>query len=85
MVPAVKPVWAIVIIAGVCLGPEAGFLCGALTMFASNIFFGINGPWTPWQMFGLGVNRFLAEFFFQKADCQKKHAKYLCILDSFAL
>ena len=81
MVPAVKPVWAIVIIAGVCLGPEAGFLCGALTMFASNIFFG-QGPWTPWQMFALGLIGFLAGIFFQKGRLPKKRL-CLCIFGFF--
>src|SRR5690625_8015303 len=49
MVPQFKPVVAIVIIAGVCLGAEAGFLVGVLTGFVSNFFFG-KGPWTSWQI-----------------------------------
>ena len=47
MLPQFKPVAAMVIIAGVAFGGEAGFLVGALTAFVSNMLFG-HGPWTPW-------------------------------------
>lgn len=63
--PQFKPVIAIVIIAGISLGPESGFLCGALSMFASNIFFG-QGPWTPWQMFAAGIIGFISGIVFSK-------------------
>lgn len=59
MVPQFKPMVAIIIISGLCLGAERGFLIGAMTSFASNIFFG-QGPWTPWQMFACGIIGFLA-------------------------
>ncbi len=59
MLPQFKPVTAIVIIAGVCLGGETGFLVGAITGFVSNFFFG-QGPWTPWQMFAYGIIGFVA-------------------------
>jgi len=58
-VPAVKPVTALVIITGLCFGREEGFITGALTMLVSNIFFG-QGPWTPWQMFTMGLVGYLA-------------------------
>lgn len=54
MLPQFKPVAAIVILSGVCLGGETGFLVGAVTAFVSNFFFG-QGPWTPWQMFAFGA------------------------------
>ncbi|MEA4922487.1 MAG: energy-coupling factor transporter ATPase [Eubacteriaceae bacterium] len=54
MVPQFKPTVALVIIAGLALGSQAGFLTGALTAFVSNCFFG-QGAWTPWQMFALGI------------------------------
>lgn len=54
MLPQFKPIAATVIITGVSLGCEAGFITGALTAFVSNMFFG-QGPWTPWQMFALGL------------------------------
>ncbi|WP_242942872.1 ECF transporter S component [Papillibacter cinnamivorans] len=53
MLPQFKPVAAIVIIAGVCMGGETGFLVGALTGFISGFLFG-QGPWTPWQMLCFG-------------------------------
>ena len=54
MLPQFKPVTAIVIITGISLGAEAGFLTGAVAGFVSNFFFG-QGPWTPWQMFAFGI------------------------------
>ncbi|MCL1905711.1 MAG: ATP-binding cassette domain-containing protein [Clostridiales bacterium] len=63
MLPQFKPITAFVIISGVALGPEAGFLVGALSAFISNFLFG-QGPWTPWQMFGLGLSGFLAGLLF---------------------
>ncbi len=65
MLPQFKPVIAIVIIAGICFGGEAGFLVGAVTGFVSNFFFG-QGPWTPWQMVGFGLIGLLAGLFFKK-------------------
>ena len=65
MVPQFKPVVAIVIIAGVCFGGEAGFLVGAVSGFVSNFFFG-QGPHTPWQMFAFGIIGFLAGVLFKK-------------------
>ncbi|CAA7603266.1 ECF-type riboflavin transporter, S component [Acididesulfobacillus acetoxydans] len=53
-VPDFKPTSAIVIIAAVAFGPEAGFLTGAVAAVASNLFLG-QGPWTPWQMFCWGM------------------------------
>ena len=50
MIGSFKPIAAIVILTGVSLGGEAGFLCACLIMMISNMFFG-QGPWTPWQMF----------------------------------
>lgn len=77
MVPQFKPVVAIVIIAGVSLGAEAGFLVGAVAGFVSNFFFG-QGPWTPWQMFCFGIIGFLAGIFFKKG-LLKKNKLSLCI------
>ena len=62
-VPGFKPVMAVVILSGVALGAETGFLVGAMTMFVSNFFFG-QGPWTPWQMFAMGLIGFLAGLLF---------------------
>ena len=57
--PQFKPVIALVILSGVALGAESGFLIGALSMLLSNVFFG-QGPWTPWQMFAMGLVGFLS-------------------------
>lgn len=63
MLPQFKPMTALVILAGAELGGETGFLVGALTAFVSNMFFG-QGPWTPWQMFALGLIGMLAGVLF---------------------
>ena len=65
MLPQFKPVMALVIIAGVAFGGETGFLVGAVTMLTSNILFS-QGPWTPWQMFSMGIIGFLAGVCFRK-------------------
>jgi uncharacterized membrane protein len=65
MLPQFKPLAALVIISGAALGPQAGFLVGALSAFISNFFFG-QGPWTPWQMLGLGLMGFVAGLFFTR-------------------
>lgn len=58
-VPHFKPMLAIVMLTGIAFGPESGFLCGAISGFASNFIFG-QGPWTPWQMFAYGIAGLLA-------------------------
>lgn len=63
--PGFKPVAAMVILTGVAFGGEAGFMVGAMTMFCSNILFG-QGPWTPWQMFAMGIIGLLAGVLFRK-------------------
>ena len=80
MLPQFKPVVAIVIIAGVCLGAESGFLVGAMSGFVSNFLFG-QGPWTPWQMFSFGIIGFLAGVLFKKGFIKKNYWDYfyLCI------
>ena len=64
MVPEFKPVVALTILAGVAFGGETGFLVGALSMLTSNILFS-QGPWTPWQMFAMGLIGFLAGIFYR--------------------
>lgn len=54
MLPEFKPLTAMVIISGAALGGESGFLIGSLSMLSSNVIFG-QGPWTPWQMFAMGL------------------------------
>ena len=65
MLPQFKPVLALVIISGVALGGETGFLVGAVTMMVSNVLFS-QGTWMPWQMFSMGIIGFLAGVLFRK-------------------
>lgn len=53
-IPVFKPVAAVVILTGIFMGPESGFLVGSLSAIISNIFFG-QGPWTPFQMLAWGL------------------------------
>ena len=75
MVPQFKPVTAIVIIAGIGLGAEAGFLTGAIGGFVSNFFFG-QGPWTPWQMFAFGIIGFIAGVVFNRKGSKRNRGKH---------
>ena len=65
MLPGFKPVAALVILSGIAFGGETGFLVGAMSMLTSNVLFG-QGPWTPFQMFAMGLIGFLAGVSFQK-------------------
>ena len=64
-VPNFKAITGIVMIAGMAFGPQAGFMTGAISAFASNFFYA-QGPWTPWQMLAYGMGGFLAGLFFSK-------------------
>ncbi|MCL2332077.1 MAG: ECF transporter S component [Actinomycetia bacterium] len=63
MLPQVKPMLAVIIIAGIVLGARSGFAIGALSALVSNFIFG-QGPWTPWQMLATGLIACLAGLFF---------------------
>jgi energy-coupling factor transport system substrate-specific component len=65
--PQVKPIAAVVIIAGAAFGPEVGFVTGAVSAFVSNFYFG-QGSWTPFQMFALGLIGFFAGLFLKKTE-----------------
>ena len=62
--PHFKAAFAIIILAGIAFGPEAGFVVGAVTAFASGFFYG-QGPYIPWQMFAYGAGGLLAGFAFR--------------------
>lgn len=81
MLPEFKPVMAMTIISGVALGGESGFLVGALSMLVSNIFFS-QGPWTPWQMFSMGLIGFLAGVMFRKGLLRRTRGS-LCTFGVF--
>ena len=81
MLPQFKPVMAMTIISGVALGGESGFLVGALSMLVSNMFFS-QGPWTPWQMFCMGIIGFLAGVLFRKGWLRRSRSS-LCVFGAF--
>ncbi|GEM_PF-2404226 len=80
--PQFKPVLALVIISGICLDEEAGFLVGAITGLVSNFYFG-QGPWTPWQMFCFGIVGFIAGVFY-KFGIVRKSKINLCVFGFLA-
>jgi energy-coupling factor transport system substrate-specific component len=57
-----KPCTAVIIVTGISLGSEAGFICGAFTALVSNIYFG-QGIWTVFQMASWGLIGFLSGVF----------------------
>ena len=69
-IPSFNPASAVVLITGISLGPQAGFLSGALAALASNMLLG-QGPWTPWQMYAWGMIGFVGGLF-QRAGLFKK-------------
>lgn len=71
--PQFKPVAAMVVITAVAFGGESGFLVGAVSMLCSNIFLS-QGPWTPFQMFAMGVIGFLAGVLFRKGVLRRSRA-----------
>ena len=77
MLPEFKPVVAMTILAGVAFGGETGFLVGAMTMLVSNMLFS-QGPWTPWQMFAMGVIGWLAGVLYRKGVLRRSRLS-LCI------
>ena len=82
MLPQFKPVMAMVIISGVAFGGETGFLVGAMTMLASNVLMG-QGPWTPYQMFAMGIIGFLAGVLFRKGWLRRSRGA-LCVFGALA-
>ena len=60
-----------VVISGIAMGPEAGFLIGALSRLLCNFFTG-QGPWTPWQMMAWGLIGFLAGLVFNRIEVKDR-------------
>ena len=82
MLQQFKPVLALVVVTGAALGGEAGFLVGAVTMLVSNMFFG-QGPWTPFQMFAMGLIGLLAGILHERGLLRPKRIP-LCLYGAFA-
>ena len=70
-IPHFKAAFAIIMLTGIAFGPEAGFIAGAMTAFASNFFYG-QGAYMPWQMMAYGAGGMLAGFVFIKNKIPKK-------------
>ena len=70
-IPSFKAIFAIIMLSGIAFGPEAGFMVGAVSAFASNFFYG-QGAYTPWQMFAYGAGGMLAGFVFGKKWIPRK-------------
>lgn len=83
MLPQFKPVAALTIIAGIAFGGETGFLVGAMTMLTSNVLFS-QGPWTPWQMFAMGIIGFIAGVLFRKGFIRRTKFS-ICIFGALAV
>ena len=70
-IPNFKAIYGIIMIAGIALGPEPGFLVGAVAAFVSNFFRG-HGIWTPWQMLAYGGCGMILGFLFRKGKLPRK-------------
>ena len=70
-IPNFKAIFAVIMLSGIAFGPEAGFMVGAISAFASNFFYG-QGPYTPWQMMAYGAGGMLAGFCFAKGRLPQK-------------
>lgn len=70
-IPNFKATFALIMLAGIAFGPEAGFMVGAVTAFVSNFFYG-QGPYTPWQMMAYGAGGMLSGFCFRKGWLPRK-------------
>lgn len=64
-IPNFKAITGIIMITGMAFGPQAGFMTGAVSAFASNFFYS-QGPWTPWQMMAYGLGGFVAGLCFSR-------------------
>lgn len=73
--PQFKPIIAVIIIAGVAMGGQSGFITGSMSAFVSNFIFG-QGPWTPFQMLAWGLIGFFAGLLF--------HDRYMNISDTIS-
>ena len=79
-IPAFKPVTAVTVLSAMYLGPESGFIVGALSALVSNFYFG-QGPWTPFQMFAWGFLGFLAGLLSRPL---RKSKAWLCLYGIWA-
>ena len=84
MTPQFKPCVAIIIITAIMLGKQSGFLCGCLTAFISDFFFG-QGPWTPWQMLAFGLIGVISAIIFGGKEKKLIENKYIISTYGFVI
>ena len=70
-IPHFKAAYALIMLAGIALGPEYGFIVGAVTAFAGDLFYGI-GAYMPIQMTAYGAGGMLAGFIFSGDKSSRK-------------
>ena len=70
-IPNFKAIYGVIMITGIALGPQSGFLVGAVAAFVSNFFRG-QGIWTPWQMLAYGLSGMLMGYLFRKGKLSRK-------------
>ena len=81
MLPVIKPVIALVMLAGLAFGPLSGMMVGASSMLISNIFFR-QGPWTPWQMFTFAIIGLLSGLL-GRNEKNKNNLPLICVTGVF--
>lgn len=81
VMPNFKPTIAVIMLGGIAFGPQAGFLIGSVSAFASNFFYG-HGPWTPWQMLAYGAAGLLAALVFYRRSPKVWN---MCLFGFFAV
>lgn len=69
--PNFRAIFAIIMISGIALGAESGFMVGAVSALVSNFFFG-QGAYLPWQMMAYGAGGMAAGFAFGKNRLPRK-------------
>ncbi|GHP13348.1 hypothetical protein YK48G_07730 [Lentilactobacillus fungorum] len=79
-IPSVQAASFVIILGGVSLGPELGFITGSTTALVSNMFLG-QGPWTPWQMVAWGLMGLTAGLL---AQTKISHSLIFMIIFGFA-
>lgn len=84
LLPQVKPIGAVVIASGACLGAKRGYLVGAFSAFISNFIFG-QGVWTPFQMTALGMVGFAAGILFGKIKANRLSLSLIGFVLTFVL
>lgn len=84
LVPQFKPIGAVIVVSGACLGAKRGYLVGAFSAFISNFIFG-QGIWTPFQMVALGLVGFVSGLIFSRIQPKRFTMSVIGFLLTFVL